>query len=440
MKTILQFFLFFFLSAYLFGQEEKKISGQADAAQIRPASERIDLYLPLLKGKSIGVFANQTSLVGRKHLVDTLLDLGVQVKKIFAPEHGFRGDADAGEHINSTRDEKTGIQIVSLYGNRQKPMAEDLKGIDLLLFDIQDVGARFYTYISSLQQFIEAALENGKPLVILDRPNPNGFYVDGPVLDIKFKSFVGLQPIPVVYGMTIGEYASMLLGERWIKSAPYGTVLRKEEKESAGMSRKKIQTGARADRRHILSTTLTLENNNEFLLKIIHCQYYTHKSKYLLPVPPSPNLPNMQSVYLYPSLCFFEGTAFSLGRGTEKPFQVFGSPFFPDHIDSFIPRSVRGAKNPPLLNQTCYGRDLSRIDPLLEIKDHLQLKWLFEAYRLFPDKTGFFLSSNYFNTLAGTDILMRQIKEGISEEEIRKSWEPALSKFKEIREKYLLYP
>lgn len=405
------FLVLLITSAGCFAQGQPAIIHQP--SEIIPAAERIEIYLPLLKGKVVAVFANQTSVVGNTHLVDTLLKLGVNIKKIFAPEHGFRGTSDAGEHVNNLADAKTGLPIVSLYGTRQKPSADDLKDVDLILFDIQDVGVRFYTYISSLQYLIEAAFENDKPLIILDRPNPNGFYVDGPVLDIKFKSFVGMQPVPVVYGMTMGEYALMIAGEKWLSDG--------------------------ANRRYDYYQHAKYPPDTSLHFRIIKCGNYTHKSRYALPVKPSPNLPNMQSVYLYPSVCFFEGTAISLGRGTDKPFQQFGHPSFPKNLYSFMPQSTEGAKNPPLLNQVCYGYDLSNIDVLKEIHNTIQLKWVMEAYKLFPDKDKFFLSSKYFNTLAGNDILMQQIKDGVTEEEIRKSWQPGLSNFKKIRKKYLLY-
>jgi uncharacterized protein YbbC (DUF1343 family) len=276
-----------------------------------------------------------------------------------------------------------------------------------MLFDIQDVGVRFYTYISSLEEYMESAIENKKPLIILDRPNPNGFYVDGPVLDPKFKSFVGMQPVPIVYGMTIGEYAKMLVGENWLSP----------EKKS--------------------STSSTLLN-----LTVIPCDNYTHKSKYVLPVKPSPNLPDIQSIYLYPSTCFFEGTVLSEGRGTDHPFQLFGHPSLPKNLVRFTPRSMEGAKNPKLLNQDCYGWDLSGTpeETLSKVNSQVQLKWLIQAFKFFPQKDSFFLKNNFINLLAGNDVLARQIKEGKSETEIRKSWEPGLSDFKKVRKKYLLYP
>jgi uncharacterized protein YbbC (DUF1343 family) len=413
MKIPNLFFLFLLITQSCFSQLKQIVAKKVSSTQIIPAAERMDVYLPLLKGRSVAVFANQTSVVGSSHLIDTLLKRGINIKKIFAPEHGFRGTADAGENVNNLKDEKTGIPIVSLYGNKQKPSEDDLKDVDLLLFDIQDVGARFYTYISSLQKFMEAAFENSKPLMILDRPNPNGFYVDGPVLDMKFKSFVGMQPIPVVYGMTIAEYAFMIAGEKWLSE--------------------------KANARYDYYKTAQNSADTPFHFQVIKCGNYDHNSKYILPLAPSPNLPNMQSVYLYPSICFFEGTVISLGRGTSKPFQQFGNPLLPNNLYSFTPQSVSGAKNPPLLNQLCYGFDLSNINAVEEIDNHIQLKWLLQAYQLYPDKEKFFLANNYFNTLAGSAVLMQQIKDGMSEDEIKKTWQPALTAFKKIRKKYLLY-
>ena len=406
-------FLFLTMDSSCIGQKQSANQSFESSGPISPAAERIDAYLPLLRGKSIAVFANQTSMVGNSHLVDTLLKLGVNIKKIFSPEHGFRGTADAGEHVGNLVDKETGIPIISLYGKNRKPTEEVLKDVDIILFDIQDVGVRFYTYISSLQEMMEVAFVNHKPLLVLDRPNPNGFYVDGPVLNKRIKSFVGMQPVPVVYGMTIGEYGTMIAGEKWLS-------------EDANKAYEQF--------RNEKPTTDT-----PFHFLVIKCGNYTHKSRYALPVRPSPNLPNMQSVYLYPSICFFEGTVISLGRGTDKPFQQFGNPLFPKDLYSFTPQSTEGAKNPPLLGQTCYGYDLSSIDVLKEIGNQIQLKWVIKAYQLYPDKDKFFLSNNYFNTLAGNDQLMQQIKEGKSETEIRKSWEKDLKEFKKVRAKYLLY-
>ncbi len=390
--------------------------------RIIPAAERINVYLPLIKGKKVGIFANQTSMVGNTHLVDTLLKLGVDIKLIFGPEHGFRGTAGAGEKVGNYTDKKTGIPVVSLYGSKRRPSAEDLAKVDLLIFDIQDVGVRFYTYISSLEEFMEAAFENSKPLMILDRPNPNGHYVDGPVLDKKYKSFIGMQPVPVVYGMTIAEYAFMIAGEGWLNE--------------------------KAKEKYAYYKTAQNSVDTPFHFQVIKNANYTHKSKYVLPVRPSPNLPNIQSIYLYPSTCFFEGTVLSEGRGTNKQFQVFGHPSLPKNLYSFTPNPNEGAKSSKLYGQKCYGWNLSGTpeEVLKSINNKVQLKWLTEAYSLFPKKDSFFIlpksgrmEESFFNKLAGNNELWQQIKSGKSEDEIRKSWEPALSEFKKIRNKYLLY-
>ncbi len=378
-------------------------------------AERMNVYLPMLKGKAVAVFANQTSLVKSTHLVDTLIKCGINVVKIFGPEHGFRGTADAGEHVDDAKDKKTGLPVISLYGNHKKPTADDLKNVDVLIFDIQDVGVRFYTFISSLQYYLEAALENHKPLLILDRPNPNGFYVDGPVLDTNFKSFVGMQPIPIVYGMTVGEYALMLCGEKWLSPE------------------------ANAINAYNVTTKPTVDT--PFHVQVIKCKNYGHKSKYILPVNPSPNLKEMQSIYLYPSTCFFEGTVLSEGRGTDKPFQIFGHPALPDTLYSFTPKPNAGAKNSKCFYQKCYGWNLSgsNEDVLKKLDNKIQLKYFIEAYRLFPGKDTFFLKNNFINKLAGNDMLMQLVKDGKTAKEIRKSWEPKLNAFKKIRKKYLLY-
>jgi uncharacterized protein YbbC (DUF1343 family) len=310
-----QFLLFVFLTVSLLGKAQKlnALPEHNSTEKILPGAERLSVYLPLLKGKKLGVFANQTSMVGRAHLVDTLIKSGLEVTVIFGPEHGFRGTADAGEHVGNYKDEKTGVTVISLYGNKRQPSAEDLKDVDILIYDIQDVGVRFYTYISSLEEYMNAAFENSKPLLILDRPNPNGFYVDGPVLDRKFKSFVGMQPVPVVYGMTIGEYAMMLAGEKWLSP----------------------KANEKAD--YYKNAKNSVDTPFHFL--VIKCANYTHKSKYIPPVKPSPNLPEVQGIYWYPSTCFFEATAVSEGRGTEKPFEIFGHPSFPKDMYSFVPVS-----------------------------------------------------------------------------------------------------
>ena len=398
--------------------------------QILPGAYQIKEYLPLLKDKRVGIFANQTSTIAGTNLVDTLQKLGINITKIFGPEHGFRGTANAGEKIDNYIDKPTGIPVISLYGNKKRPNKTDLADVDILLFDIQDVGVRFYTYISSLQYFMESAMEYDKPLIILDRPNPNGFYVDGPVLDTNYKSFVGMQPIPVVYGMTMGEYANYLIGE--------------------GLIDKNIL--ALWMMRMVNDTSLAnKDGGNGLNITVIKCRNYTHKSKYTLPDKPSPNLPDMAAVYCYPSTCFFEGTVLSEGRGTAHPFQVFGHPLLPDSLYAFTPVANSGASSPKLKNQLCYGWNiLGSTDSILQsINNHLQLKYLLKAYHLFPDTEIFFLTTKkenaqpadyFFNKLAGNAELMQQLKDGRTEQEIRASWEPKLSAFKKIRKKYLMYP
>ena len=389
---------------------------------ILPGANNIDEYMPILKGKRVGLFANHTSTIGSTHLVDTLQKSGVNVAMIFGPEHGFRGTANAGEKVGNYTDKATGIPVVSLYGGKSRPSAEDLKNIDVLVFDIQDVGVRFYTFISSLQEYMEAALENDKPLIILDRPNPNGFYVDGPVLDVTYKSFVGMQPVPIVYGMTMGEYALMIAGEKWLNAAANKKYAEYKKTES--------------------------KRNNPFFLKIVKNTGYDHNSLYELPVKPSPNLPNIQSIYLYPSTCLFEGTTLSEGRGTDKPFMVFGAPSLPKKLFAFTPSPNEGAKNSKHFGKICYGWDVSgsKESVLKETNKKIQLKWIIEAYNLFPLKDSFFIvpksgkmEQSFFNKLAGNNELWQQIRAGKSEKEIRDSWEPKLSEFKNIRKKYLLY-
>lgn len=423
MKIVLAF-LISILSISCTAQKTPLKTTSATTSPIVPGAERLSVYLPLLKGKTVGIFANQTSMVGNTHLVDTLKKLGVSIKVIFGPEHGFRGTADAGEKVSNYIDKETGIPVVSLYGSKRRPSIEDVKDVDILLFDIQDVGVRFYTFISSLEEFMNAAFEYGKPLMILDRPNPNGFYVDGPVLEPKYKSFVGMQPVPVVYGMTIGEYAMMLSGEKWLS-----------EKANQRSEYYKVAKNSPPD---------TL-----FHFTVIKCGNYTHNSKYQLPVKPSPNLPEIQSIYWYPSTCYFEGTVLSEGRGTDKPFEIFGHPSLPKDLYKFTPVSTEGAKDPKLKDQVCYGWNISGTPDqvLKKVNNKIQLKYLLDAYRLFPDKESFFIKTksgdmdqSFFNKLAGNATLMQQIKAGASETEIRKSWEPKLSQFKSIRRKYLLYP
>lgn len=380
------FLIFFgFFSATCFSQEK-----------IIVGAERIENYLPLIKNKRVALVVNQTSRIGDVLLPDTLLKRGVTIAKIFSPEHGFRGDADAGAQVKNGIDPKTKLQVISLYGKNKKPSSEQLKDVDVVIYDLQDVGVRFYTYISTLQYVMEACAENGKELIVLDRPNPLGFIVDGPVLDKRFKSFVGMQPIPVIYGMTAGEYAQMLLGEKWIE-------------------------------------------NTNLKMTVIPCENYTHISHYTLPVSPSPNLKNNTAIYLYPSLCFFEGTVISVGRGTDFPFQMYGHPDLKGFDFSFTPVSKPGATSPPLKGLLCHGEMIATNSEaaLLKVQDQLNLTWLLRAYEHFPNKEKFF--NSFFKNLAGTDLLQKQIAMGQSEKEIRKSWQADLDKFKLIRKKYLLY-
>lgn len=369
-----------------------------DSTNIITGAERVALYQPQLKGKKLALVVNQTSIVKNKHLVDTLLKLGIDVKVVFAPEHGFRGKADAGEKVDDTKDTKTGLPIMSLYGKKKKPTADDLKEIDVVVFDIQDVGVRFYTYISTLHYIMEACAEHKKPLIVLDRPNPNAYFIDGPMLDPAFKSFIGMHPVPVVYGMTIGEYGQMINGEGW------------------------------------------LPNQIKCELTVIPCKNYTHDSYYSLPVKPSPNLPNDRSILLYPSICFFEGTTLSLGRGTDKQFQVIGHPKLNSDF-SFTPMPNEGAKDPLLNGQKCYGEDLSNVTTgsIINAKK-INLSYLINYHKKMKS-TGekYFLDNLFMDKLAGTDTLRKQIEAGKAEDEIRKSWQQGLDAFKKVRSKYLLY-
>ena len=364
-------------------------------------ADRTEQYVNYLKNKKIGMVINPTSVIGKNRTpsVDSLLKLGLHITKIFGPEHGFRGNASDGASIKDTIDTKTGIPAISLYGKHYKPTPADLKGIDVVIFDIQDVGTRFYTFLSTLHYVMEACAENQVELMILDRPNPNGFYVDGPVLDSNFRSFVGLDPIPIVHGMTFGEYAQMLNGEGWLKG-------------------------------HV-----------QCKLRVIKMANYTHDMPYTLPINPSPNLNTARSILLYPSLCLFEGTAISVGRGTQFPFQVLGHPELKDKFSfSFRPESIAGmSDDPPQKGKLCYGIDLRDYDTTAIRKSKkIDILWLKKMYAAFPDKAHFF--NAYFTKLAGTDLLRKQVEEGKSEQEIRASWEPALTNFKKIRQKYLLYP
>jgi uncharacterized protein YbbC (DUF1343 family) len=367
---------------------------------IIPGADQTKLYLNYLKGKNVAMVVNQTSIIGARQTpsADSLLNLGVNIKKIFGPEHGFRGNASNGAKVDDATDAKTGLPVISLYGKHYKPTPADLKGIDLVIFDIQDVGTRFYTYISTLHYVMEACAENNIELLILDRPNPNGTIIDGPILDTAYRSFVGMHPIPIAHGMTIGEYAHMINGEGWLK------------------------------------------NHIRCKLKIIKIANYTHAAVYKLPVNPSPNLNTNQSILLYPSVCLFEGTVLSLGRGTLLPFVQVGHPLLKGKYSySFTPVSIVGmSEDPPQKNQVCYGIDLRNYNTnTIKNSGHINLAWLIELYRAFPDKTHFF--NAYFTKLAGTEKLRKQIEEGRSESEIRQSWESGLRNFKNLRHKYLLY-
>ena len=371
---------------------------QNKPGKIKPAAESFSVYQPILKDKKIALVANQASLVGSDHLVDFLLSKKMNLTKIFSPEHGFRGNADAGEKVKDGIDSKTNLPIVSLYGKHKKPYPDDFKDVDMVVFDLQDVGVRFYTYLSTLHYMMEACTENKIPLLVLDRPNPNAHYIDGPVLESDCKSFVGLHPVPIVYGMTIGEYALMINGEKWLK------------------------------------------NGIQCQLTVIPCENWSRNSRYELPVKPSPNLPNYQSIQLYPSLCFFEGTVVSAGRGTDFPFQIYGHPKMREANFEFKPRSIPGAsRNPKFKGQICRGEDLRSINiDSFRLKKQLDLSFLLKAYSELKDSTEFF--NPFFEKLAGTKLLRQQIIQGESENQIRKSWRENLDQFKLIRKKYLLYP
>lgn len=364
---------------------------------ILTGAEQTDRFLPKLKGKNVAIVANHTSIIKDTHLVDSLISLDINLKKIFSPEHGFRGKADAGEHVKNYSDKKTGLSVISLYGSSKKPNLNDLENIDVLIVDLQDVGTRFYTYISTMHYVMEACAEMNVEVIVLDRPNPNGFYVDGPVLDEKYKSFVGMHPVPIVHGMTIAEYAQMINGEKWLK------------------------------------------DNLHCRLTVIPCANYDHNSTYVLPKNPSPNLQNMRSIYLYPSLGFFEGTVLSAGRGTDFPFQVFGGPMHKETEFTFKPRSIEGAaKYPKHENNICYGVDLRKVDlDELNSKKQINLSWIIDAYNSVNNNEDFF--NTFFYNISGTDQLKQQIIDGKSPDEIRKSWSNDLKAFKKIRKKYLLY-
>ncbi len=366
------------------------------SAQIRVGAEMTDEYIPLLKGKKVALLSNHTGMVGNEHTLDVMLKKGVNVTTIFSPEHGFRGKADAGEHVSSGVDSKTGIPIASLYdGKTRSPKKSVMDNIDIIVVDIQDVGLRFYTYYCTMVDLMNAAAKFGKSFMVLDRPNPNGMYVDGPILDMKYESGVGRLPIPVVHGLTMGEIAEMTNGEGWLKGG------------------KKVP------------------------LTVIKCRNYTHQSRYELPIAPSPNLPNMKSIYLYPSTCYFEATPVSLGRGTDKPFQIYGHPNMKGYSFSFTPRSVDGAKNPPQLNRLCYGVDLTNLSDEEIIAKGINLEYVIDAYNNLNMDDYFFRS--FFEKLIGDGNIRKMIKAGKSADEIKATWADDVEKFKKQRKPYLLY-
>lgn len=398
------YFSFILLQACGLKGEQKAVQYSIDSMShsgqvyksIQPGAEQVARYVPLLKNKRVGLVVNHSSRVGDKHLIDTLLSLEVDIAKIFTPEHGFTGKADAGEKVEDSQ--RAEIPLISLYGEKRIPEDEDLDGLDILLFDIQDVGVRFYTYISTLHYVMETAADNNIPLIVLDRPNPNGHYVDGPVLEAEFKSFVGMHPIPVVYGMTIGELAYMINGEAWLK------------------------------------------NGVECDLSVIKMANYTHLMPYSPPLPPSPNLKSDLAITLYPSLCFFEGTPVSVGRGTDNPFTLFGHPSFKDMSFEFTPMPKEGALKPKLNGELCYGMDLSNLSWVdFRARGKLELTWLINSYQAWGDEEPFFNANGWFDQLAGTQKFRTMLQNGFSESDIRKSWEVDLYKFMSLRKKYLLY-
>jgi len=388
MKKIFGFYSVFFVY-FLF-------SCTAKPQKVTTGAERINEYINMLSGKNVAIAGNHTSLAGSVHLVDTLLSLGVNIVKIFSPEHGFRGISGAGDIVQDSTDESTGIPVISLYGLKKKPAKSDMEGIDIVIYDIQDVGVRFYTYISTLHYIMESCAGSGIPLLIPDRPNPNANYIDGPVLEMGFQSFIGMHPVPVVYGMTTAEYAQMINGEGWLK------------------------------------------DGNTCELHIITCENYSHESDYILPVPPSPNLKNQHAVRLYPSIALFEGTVISEGRGTDYPFEVYGHPELSAGDYYFTPCSRAEAKNPKLMGKLCRGEDLRGWSPDGDKWEKIELGWLINAYNNFPDKDLFF--NDFFLRLCGTSQILDDIRAGKSETEIREKWQDDLLKFRSIREKYLLYP
>jgi uncharacterized protein YbbC (DUF1343 family) len=379
---------------------DRRVSQSVDSSSapisrqpILPGASRLDLLLPKIKDKNVALVVNYTATIGKTHLADTLIAAGVVIKKIMAPEHGFRGNAANGEHVKDGFDTKTNLPVVSLYGENRKPTSEQLSDVDVVVYDIQDVGVRFFTYIGTLHYVMEACAENGKKLIVLDRPNPNSGFIDGPVLTPNQKSFVGMHPVPVVHNMTVGEFAQMINGEGW------------------------------------------LDNNRRCELEIIPLKNWNHADKYSLPLRPSPNLPNDQAVRLYPSICFFEGTVLSLGRGTDFPFQTIGHPDLKGFPFQFTPITIEGvAKNPPQENKLCFGLDLREV----QTSNQIDLHYLLDMYKSFPDKEIFF--NSFFERLAGNSVLRQQIRDGLSEDSIRATWQQDLNEYSKVREKYVLYP
>ncbi len=399
-------FLFLSLSLTFCTPSKNSAGKQIEEGSIKTGADQTEKYVPYLQGKRVAILANQTSIIGNMHLVDSLQKRGIQIVKVFGPEHGFRGKASAGDEVNDETDASTGIPIVSLYGKKNKPTKEDLADVDILIYDLQDVGVRFYTNINALSRLMEACYENGKELLILDRPNPNGYLVDGAVLDMKYRSGIGMFPIPMSHGLTVGEFAQMANGEGWLKD--------------------KVKCS----------------------IKIITVANYNHDMPYTLPVPPSPNLNTQQAILLYPSTCMFEGVYINHGRGTMFPFTVFGSPAYKGiYSFSFTPTGIKGmAETPIFMNEVCYGLDLRNYDvSLLRKSKQINLKWIMELYKANPQKEKFFdsklsIQMNNIEIQIGSGLFRQQIIDGVSEAEIRASWEPALSNYKKMREKYLLYP
>lgn len=394
-RYIYLFLLLTILNSLLYA-DTLKSAIQADGLQL--GIEQTEAYLPILKGKRVAVLANQTSVLNKVHLLDTLLAQNINVVKIFSPEHGFRGEAEAGKYIDNSIDTKTGLPIISLYGANKKPLRTEFDNVDIVVFDIQDVGARFYTYISTMHNMMEVCADFNIPLLILDRPNPHGFYVDGPILDSMQRSFVGMHPVPIVHGMTLAEYALMIKGEKWLshkKSPP---------------------------------------------LEVIKMKNYTHDTEYKIEIPPSPNLRSMAAIYAYPSLCLFEGTPVSVARGTLRPFEQYGFPHCPVGQDTFTPRSIEGLSVKPMYNdQVCTGFDISEeAEAYVKKNKQLNLSYVIGMYKAYPEKDKFF--KDFFNRLAGTSKLKEQIQSGMTEDEIRATWQSDLDAYKTIRAKYLLYP